>query len=336
MAIAVEAGASVDGTGAAEIDGSPFSENANITDLISGKKYFHSTGVSSPDPDPPTNHDIYVGGVGLSVGANGEPTYARNDVSGSVTTAGAGADNYNVKWDGSTLTLNGVNVTAGHEFEYDSYEGTKAAAAIYCENDLTIVLGGENTVTGPDCTDEIGFSFGVYAGGDITVSGSGSLNAAGGDNGISTGVMSFDGDVTVNSGTVTARGGAGQNSVGILAASRVIVNSGTVTAAGADNANSFGIAAAGLTVNGGELTAEGGSFTGAADTRVSYGLALHSTASGTNSAGAMGRVRQRQRGCADYRRHSDHNRRNRQHGFEWRHRCNRPCGGDADKGLVGR
>ena len=260
LAIAVEAGASVDGTGAAEIDGSPFSAKTDITDLISGKKYFHSTGVPGPGPEPPTNHDIYVGGVGLSVGANGEPAYARNDGSGSVTTAGAGADNYNVKWDGSTLTLNGVNVTAGHEFEYDSYEGTKAAAAIYCENGLTIVLNGENTVTVPDCTDEIEFSFGVYAGGNITVSGSGSLNAA---------------------------GGAGQNSVGILAASRVIVNSGTVTAAGADNANSVGIAAAGLTVNGGELTAEGGSFTGAPDNRVSYGLALHNTASGTNSAGAM-------------------------------------------------
>ena len=260
LVIAVEAGVSVDGTGAAGIEGSPFSAKTNITGLISGAKYFHSTGVPGPGPEPPTNHDIYVGGVGLSVGADGEPAYARNDVSGSVTTAGAGADNYNVKWDGSTLTLNGVNVTAGHEFEYDSYDKTKAAAAIYCENDLTIVLGGENTVTGPDCTDEIEFSFGVYSGGDITVSGSGSLNAA---------------------------GGAGQNSVGILAASRVIVNGGKVTAAGADNANSFGIAAAGLTVNGGELTAKGGSFTGAAETWVSYGLALHSTASGTNSAGAM-------------------------------------------------
>ena len=56
----------------------------------------------------------------------------------------------------------------------------KQAAAIYGENGLTIVLNGENTVTGPDCTDEIEFSFGVYAGGGITVSGSGSLNAAGG------------------------------------------------------------------------------------------------------------------------------------------------------------
>ena len=287
LAIAVEAGENADGTGAAWIEGSPFRAKTNITDLISDAKYFHSTGVSGPGPEPPTNYDIYVGGVGLSVGANGEPAYALNDGSGSVTADGAGESNYNVKWDGTALTLNGVNVTAGHKFEYDEYNETKAAAAIYCENGLTIVLNGENTVTGPDCTDEIAFSFGVYAGGGITVSGSGSLNAAGGDNGISTGVMSFDGDVTVNSGTVTARGGAGQNSVGILAASRVIVNSGTVTAAGADNANSVGIAAAGLTVNGGELTAEGGSFTGAPDTRASYGLALHNTASGTNSAGAM-------------------------------------------------
>ena len=287
MAIAVEAGENADGTGAAWIEGSPFRAKTNITDLISDAKYFHSTGVSGPGPEPPTNYDIYVGGVGLSVGANGEPAYALNDGSGSVTADGAGESNYNVKWDGTALTLNGVNVTAGHKFEYDEYNETKAAAAIYCENGLTIVLNGENTVTGPDCTDEIAFSFGVYAGGGITVSGSGSLNAAGGDNGISTGVMSFDGDVTVNSGTVTARGGAGQNSVGILAASRVIVNSGTVTAAGADNANSVGIAAAGLTVNGGELTAEGGSFTGAPDNRVSYGLALHNTASGTNSAGTM-------------------------------------------------
>ena len=282
LSIAVKAGASVNDTVSIDIP-----DDGDITDLISNAKYFHSTGLSGPGPEPPTNHDIYVGGVGLSVGANGEPAYALNDGSGSVTADGADESNYNVKWDGTALTLNGVNVTAGHEFEYDSYDKTKAAAAIYCENGLTIVLNGENTVTGPDCTDEIAFSFGVYAGGGITVSGSGSLNAAGGDNGISTGVMSFDGGVTFSGGTVTARGGAGQNSVGILAASRVIVNSGTVTAAGADNANSVGIAAAGLTVNGGELTAEGGSFTGAPDTRASYGLALHNTASGTNSAGTM-------------------------------------------------
>ena len=282
LSIAVKAGASVNDTVSIDIP-----DDGDITDLISDAKYFHSTGLSGPGPEPPTNYDIYVGGIGLSVGANGEPAYAVNDGSGSVTADGADESNYNVKWDGTALTLNGVNVTAGHKFEYDSYDKTKAAAAIYCENGLTIVLNGENTVTGPDCTDEIAFSFGVYAGGDITVSGSGSLNAAGGDNGISTGVMSFDGGVTFSGGTVTARGGAGQNSVGILAASRVIVNSGTVTAAGADNANSVGIAAAGLTVNGGELTAEGGSFTGASDTRVSYGLALHNTASGTNSAGTM-------------------------------------------------
>lgn len=282
LSIAVKAGASVNDTVSIDIP-----DDGDITDLISDAKYFHSTGLSGPGPEPPTNYDIYVGGVGLSVGANGEPAYAVNDGSGSVTITGAGADNYNVKWDGTALTLNGVYVTAGHKFEYDEYNETKAAAAIYGENGLTIVLNGENTVTGPDCTGEIAFSFGVYAGGGITVSGSGSLNAAGGDNGISTGVMSFDGGVTFSGGTVTARGGAGQNSVGILAASRVIVNSGTVTAAGADNANSVGIAAAGLTVNGGELAAEGGSFTGAPDTRASYGLALHNTASGTNSAGAM-------------------------------------------------
>ncbi len=255
LAIAVEAGENANDTVSIDIP-----DDGDITDRISDAKYFHSTGASGPSPEPPTNYDIYVGGVGLSVGANGEPAYAVNDGSGSVTADGADESNYNVKWDGTALTLNGVNVTAGHKFEYDSYDKTKAAAAIYGENGLTIVLNGENTVTGPDCTDEIAFSFGVYAGGDITVSGSGSLNAA---------------------------GGAGQNSVGILAASRVIVNSGTVTAAGADNANSVGIAAAGLTVNGGELTAEGGSFTGAPDTRASYGLALHNTASGTNSAGAM-------------------------------------------------
>ena len=254
--IAVEAGVSVDGTGAAGIEGSPFRAKTNITDLISDAKYFHSTGVSGPGPEPPTNYDIYVGGVGLSVGANGEPAYALNDGSGSVTADGAGESNYNVKWDGTALTLNGVNVTAGHKFEYDEYNETKAAAAIYCENGLTIVLNGENTVTGPDCTDEIAFSFGVYAGGGITVSGSGSLNAAGADNANSFGIAAAG--LTVNGGELTAEGGSftgapdnrvsyglalhntasGTNSAGAMAASAngsadVLITGGTVTITGA-------------------------------------------------------------------------------------------------------
>ena len=52
---------------------------------------------------------VYVGGVALAGSSDGI-VYATTNENGEVTTEGATADNYNIKWDGSTLTLRGATI----------------------------------------------------------------------------------------------------------------------------------------------------------------------------------------------------------------------------------
>ncbi|HIV21174.1 MAG TPA: S-layer homology domain-containing protein [Candidatus Scatomorpha stercorigallinarum] len=117
----------------------------DITDAIENAKYFHSNGFN-----------IYVGGVGL-YGASGAPAYAVNDGSGNITTTGADATNYNVMWDGTTLTLNGATISGGI-----SYDG---------ENSINLVMEGENAITasGPTGINIMPAPMG------ITISGDGAL-----------------------------------------------------------------------------------------------------------------------------------------------------------------
>lgn len=118
----------------------------DITDAIENAKYFHSNGFN-----------IYVGGVGL-YGASGAPTYATTDAtSGTVSTEGADATNYNVMWDGTTLTLNGATISGGISY--------------YGKNSINLVMEGENAITASGST-------GIYiesAPMGITISGDGAL-----------------------------------------------------------------------------------------------------------------------------------------------------------------
>ena len=91
---------------------------------------------------------IYVGGVELT-GSADAPAYAMTDESGKVTPGGS-EDNYHVKWDGTTLTLNGANVHGGYSY-IDIY-GDPNSTAIYRDGAFEIAIVGENTVTGPDST----------------------------------------------------------------------------------------------------------------------------------------------------------------------------------------
>ena len=156
---------------------------------------------------------IHVGGVTLTGGAD-TPAYAKTDNSGNVTVESASEDAYNIKWDGTTLTLDNANISGGHEFSgpWDS-----GSAAIYYSggSDISLILTGENTVTGPNGDDINNASFGIYAYGDsknsidLTISGSGSLTATGG-NMVSEGYGIFTGNLIVQSGTVNAPGGKGK------------------------------------------------------------------------------------------------------------------------------
>ena len=273
-AIAVTSSNSIDGNNAEAIDGSPFNNNTNITEYIEDyTRYIHSE----------------VGGVGLT-SSEGNPAYAKTGADGAVTTEGANANDYNIKWDGSTLTLNNAAITQG------ALEG--AAIWYYRDSDLNIVLVGANTVTGPSGSGS-GASYGIFALDpneliDLTISGDGSLTVTGGgtvsescgiytDNLIvqsGTGTVNATGgngaedsyginayDVTISGGDVTATGGTvnatsedgEEDSYGIYAANDFTISGGAVTATGGDSAeDSYGIYADYVTITGGTVTAEGG------------------------------------------------------------------------------
>ncbi|HJB76734.1 MAG TPA: carbohydrate-binding domain-containing protein, partial [Candidatus Oscillibacter avistercoris] len=148
---------------------------------------------------------IHVGGVELTT-TEGNPTvYAKTDDNGVVSTTNADENDYTIMWDGETLTLNNADITQG------SYKG----AAIYCGEDagIHLVLVGESTVTGPS-GDSTGASYGIYTGGELTISGSGILNVSGGILNVSGGNIAassnglfVNGNLTISGGTVHATGG---------------------------------------------------------------------------------------------------------------------------------
>ena len=226
--------------------------------------------------------EIYVGGVGLN-GTPEQPAYATTDDNGNVSTDGAHASNYNIKWDGATLTLNNATIKTGSRISEDA-----GMTAIYREASLDIVLQGANTVVSPAVGSEM--STGIYAGPadmqtatqksyGITISGDGSLDVSGSNaEDSSIGIGAMMGDVTIESGTVIARGGAtnGGNSAGIMtSAGDVIIHNGTVTAtSGAAGDASAGIFAiyGNVIISGGTVTATGGAASDASAGIFAHGL----------------------------------------------------------------
>ena len=227
--------------------------------------------------------EIYVGGVGLN-GTPDAPAYATTDDDGNVSTGGANASNYNIKWDGATLTLNDATIKTGSQISKDA-----GMTAIYREGSLDIVLQRANTVVSPAVGNEM--STGIYVGPadmqtatqsyGITISGDGSLDVSGSNaEDSSIGIGAIMGDVTIESGTVIARGGAtnGDNSAGIMtSAGDVIIHNGTVTATG----GAAGDASAGIYAMLGDVTVSGGTVTA---------IGAQATGDDTTSAGiyAMG------------------------------------------------
>lgn len=78
---------------------------------------------------------VYVGGVELT-STDGATVYATTDATtGAVITEGANSTNYNVKWNGETLTLNGATI-----------KGNYKNGIVYRDGDLTIWLEGTNKI----------------------------------------------------------------------------------------------------------------------------------------------------------------------------------------------
>lgn len=227
---------------------------------------------------------VYVGGEALT-GTASAPAYAKTDASGTVTTEGATAENYNVMWDGSTLTLRNATIEQAEE-----YGNSHESMAIYlASGNMNLVLVGENTVdalgggsaascginlgngsltiSGEDGASltvyggptEHGNSCGIYANGTITIN-SGTVNVTGESASAASYGICARGAVTIEDGTVTATSGeAGGDSIGIYASNSVTIKDGTVTATGGNAVrDSYGIYASSFTINGGTVVATGG------------------------------------------------------------------------------
>ena len=228
--------------------------------------------------DPEVSGSIFVGGVELE-GSSGTTAYATT-TNGAVTKDNANENNYNIKWDGATLTLKGAEITTIAETP-DDY--LPQSAAIYYDKatDLKIVLEEDNTVTGPDVSSGgDSSSYGIHVDDEVTltISGSGSLTATGGDapavyGGVSYGIYTW-GNVIITGGDVTATGGAAEfQSHGIYARLNATISGGAVKATGGAVTSSeedggdasSGICADIVTISGGEVTAKGGAVTSSGD-----------------------------------------------------------------------
>ena len=85
---------------------------------------------------------VYVGSVALT-GSKETPAYATTDADGNVTTKDATAENYNIKWDGETLTLQNATIKEAEEYPDKSNE---KIAVYLASGNMNLVLVGENTV----------------------------------------------------------------------------------------------------------------------------------------------------------------------------------------------
>ena len=176
---------------------------------------------------------VYVGSVELT-GSTKTPAYATTDATtGKVTTDGATGENYNIMWDGATLTLRDATILEAKEYDKKNYE----KIAVYrASGDLNLALVGENTVDalGGGSAASCGINLGS---GSLTISGEegASLSVFGGDttnttNSNSCGIYAT-GAITIDSGTVTVTGeSATGSSYGICAGGAVTIEDGTVTA----------------------------------------------------------------------------------------------------------
>ncbi len=207
---------------------------------------------------------VYVGGVALE-GSTDSPAYATTDDSGTVITGSASESDYNIKWDGSTLTLDGAKIKGG-----TSSESLYATVGIYAFSNsgdvsLNIALKGVNEIF--DSSHGIWvYSPSTNAGNvTLTIEGEGSLNASGSSSGILVQSNSGDATLTIQNADVTA-----ENS--ISSGDGVTVRAGSRSSAS-------------LSVDGGSLTATGKNENGAG---IRYTFGSSSSGSGNPSLNVSG------------------------------------------------
>ncbi len=207
-----------------------------------------------------------MGGVALT-GSTESPAYATTDTSGNVITKGATAANYNIKWDGSTLTLKDAYITKGVSTPDYSSPVEGAAIGVFStigNAELTIQLAGSNTVDASKASKGV-YVYSSSGTATLNITGSGSLNASGFQSGIL--VQSNNGNATL---TI-------QNADVEAEVTSAIGDGVFVQAGGSSNAS--------LSVDGGSLTSTGKSDYGAG---IRYAFSSSSSGSGTPSLTVSG------------------------------------------------
>lgn len=227
---------------------------------------FAQTAAPEEEASPP----ITVGGVDLESTAANPVAYAITYESGNVATEGANDTNYNVKWDGETLTLRNATVKVVEN---------EHSAAIERSAPFTLKLEGRNTLTSLENTHAgkgISATIEDYGTVDptvpyaLTICGDGSLDVTGYMAGIATG-----GNLIIKSGTVTAKAiNSSDQCAGILAElGNIYIEGGKLTAiGGSSSTHSAGLFCMGygyngqtiggaVRITGGEVTAVGGEIT---------------------------------------------------------------------------
>lgn len=163
--------------------------------------------------------------------------------------------------DGASITLSDVTINGG----------------IVCEGTATIILVGENSVTGAN--DKAGIQVGD-SGTTLTIKGNGALTATGGygSAGIGTGSVvdagtTELGNITIEGGIITANGrdsgagiGTGYVLYGTATLGDITIKGGSITAKGGSNGAGIGtgrvyngiVTLSNITIEGGSITANGG------------------------------------------------------------------------------
>ena len=178
---------------------------------------------------------VYVGGVALA-GSSDSIVYATTNESGEVITEGATADNYNIKWDGSTLTLHDATIQK-ELYASDLPLSNIAGAAIGVINQsgdagLTVQLEGNNKIEGVSTGIHVRSSGGNAA---LNITGNGTL-------------VANSNYLTIQ---VTSIGGNAALSIENAKVTATSSYSNVVTVQSGNSENS----SASLTVDGGSLTA---------------------------------------------------------------------------------
>ncbi|MBR1817091.1 MAG: hypothetical protein IJ763_10425 [Lachnospiraceae bacterium] len=185
-------------------------------------------------PEPVTEYLLWVGGTQVT-SANASDIPAANGTK-------SGTASYDAEH--NILTLSDYSyIDTG--YAWNAY----TSAAIYANQDLTIALSGTNTI---ENTNSIEASYGVYVSGNLTIQGSGRLDAKS-TSYYGVGICGYDG-LTVTGGTVTATGAY----QGIRINGNGSITGATVTATGGTGQGIFDYGT--MTIEGGTVDATGGSY----------------------------------------------------------------------------